>query len=117
MAQQVQEYAVDDWVVHLYYGVGQIKEIDVKPLNGEEVQCYRVKTENSTFWVPVDQADNPRLRPIASQEKVKQVIEVFKDAPNTKNGNGGSKRLSQMDPSPRLPHLCVISPLGACRKS
>lgn len=81
MAEQTEIYSVNDWIVHLYYGVGQIIEIDEKPLAGKNVEYYRVKTENSTFWIPVDQADNPRIRPVASREKVLSALEVLKETP------------------------------------
>jgi RNA polymerase-interacting CarD/CdnL/TRCF family regulator len=37
-------YSTGDWVVHLYYGVGQINRIEVKPILGEDTKCFKVKT-------------------------------------------------------------------------
>jgi RNA polymerase-interacting CarD/CdnL/TRCF family regulator len=81
MKDQTQIYSVNDWIVHQYYGVGQIIEIDEKPLSGKNVEYYRVKTENSTFWIPVDQADNPRIRPLASQKKIREAFKVLREPP------------------------------------
>jgi RNA polymerase-interacting CarD/CdnL/TRCF family regulator len=67
-------YTTGDWVVHLYYGVGQITAIEYKPINGEKQECYKVKTKNSTFWFPTIDCDNPRIRPVVSDEIISKVI-------------------------------------------
>ena len=56
-------FTTGDWVVHLYYGVGQIKAIEEKPIDGEKQDCYKVKTKNSTFWFPtIDEDKRPLNR-------------------------------------------------------
>jgi RNA polymerase-interacting CarD/CdnL/TRCF family regulator len=67
-------YSIDDWVVHTYYGVGQIKRIETKPIHGEDTKCYKVKTKDSTFWFPTTDEDNPRIRPVASKDIIHKVI-------------------------------------------
>lgn len=67
-------YSVDDWIVHTYYGVGQIRRIETKPLHGEDTKCFKVKTKNSIFWFPTTEDENPRIRPVASKEIIKKVI-------------------------------------------
>ena len=67
-------YSVDDWIVHTYYGVGQIKRIEIKPIHGEDTKCYKVKTKNSTFWFPTTDDDTPRIRPVASKDIIHKVI-------------------------------------------
>jgi RNA polymerase-interacting CarD/CdnL/TRCF family regulator len=74
-------YSIDDWVVHSYYGVGQIKRIEVKPINEEDKECYKVKTKDSTFWFPTTDAENPRIRPVATQDMMKKVIRELKRKP------------------------------------
>lgn len=75
-------YSIDDWVVHSYYGVGQIKRIEVKPINEEDKECYKVKTKDSTFWFPTTDAENPRIRPVATQDMMKKVIRELKRKPH-----------------------------------
>ena len=67
-------YSTGDWVVHLHYGVGQINRIEVKPILGEDTKCFKVKTRDSTYWFPTTDTDNPRIRPVASQDVIKKVI-------------------------------------------
>jgi RNA polymerase-interacting CarD/CdnL/TRCF family regulator len=75
-------YSIGDKIVHAYYGVGQIIDIEEKILNGKETTYYVVETRNSTFWLPVDKADNDRIRPIASSETFKNnVTETLKADP------------------------------------
>jgi CarD family transcriptional regulator len=66
-------YAIGDWVVHHTYGISQIKEIEKKPIEGEQTACFRVKTKaGAEWWFPQNGADNPRIRPVASQDMIQQ---------------------------------------------
>lgn len=67
-------YTIDDWIVHTHYGVGQIKRIEVKPIHGEDKKCFKVKTKDSTYWFPTTDTDNPRIRPVASQDIIQKVV-------------------------------------------
>ena len=61
-------YGIGDWIVHHVYGIGQIREIEKKTIRGELVACFRVRAkESAQWWFPKSGADNPRIRPVASQ--------------------------------------------------
>lgn len=77
MAKGTQRYRKGDWIVHVHYGVGQIKGIEKKVWNGDKISYYRVNTKDSTFWIPVGQIDCERLRPIASTKELDQAIKVL----------------------------------------
>lgn len=68
-------YATGDWVVHSFYGVGQIKKIEVRPIQGEDTDCFQVKTKDFTYWFPTHSIDNPRIRPVASRDIIAKVIQ------------------------------------------
>ena len=74
-------YSLGDMVFHRYYGVGQIEGIECKPLNGIEVECFKVKTENGIYWFPTDSLDNPRVHPVASQDAIDEAIKILRSAP------------------------------------
>lgn len=74
-------FSKGEWIVHHYYGVGQVRGVETKELDGEKSKYYRVKTRNSMFWVPVDSEENDRLRPLSSPTEIKQVIRVLKREP------------------------------------
>jgi RNA polymerase-interacting CarD/CdnL/TRCF family regulator len=75
-------YTIGDKIVHAYYGVGQVVGIEEKILNDNTTTYFVVETRNSTFWLPVDKADNERIRPIASSETIeKKVVETLEADP------------------------------------
>ena len=75
------KYSLGDMVVHRYYGVGQIEGIELKPLNGVEAECFKVKTENGIYWFPTNTLENPRVHPVASQELIQRAINILRSAP------------------------------------
>ena len=84
MNQNGQQYAVGQWVVHCQHGVGQIKNIERVPLHGdmeEAEKCFSVQTHDRIFWFPVNQEENPRVRPITSKQKLKEALEVLDELP------------------------------------
>jgi RNA polymerase-interacting CarD/CdnL/TRCF family regulator len=78
MVESLPEYTIGDWVVHHSYGVGQIRNIEVKPIHGEQVKCFRVKTKDSAFWFPKNRPDNPRIRPVVTPDIIQHAIEEMK---------------------------------------
>lgn len=78
MPETVPTYAIGDWVVHNLYGIGQIMDIENRPIRGEKTACFRVKTKDAAFWFPQDQADNPRIRPIATPTVIRRAISALK---------------------------------------
>jgi RNA polymerase-interacting CarD/CdnL/TRCF family regulator len=82
MAKFTSIYSLGDMVVHRYYGIGQIDGIERRRLNGVEVECFKVKTENGDYWFPTASSDNPRVHPVASQELVQRAIEILRSEPH-----------------------------------
>jgi RNA polymerase-interacting CarD/CdnL/TRCF family regulator len=85
--EKTHEYSRGDWIVHSYYGIGQIKGLDKKDVSGEETQYYRVQATDSTFWIPVDQMDSDVLRPLSTPQEIQQAINVLKTPPQEMSGN------------------------------
>jgi RNA polymerase-interacting CarD/CdnL/TRCF family regulator len=81
MSEETPLYSKDDWIVHLVYGIGQIKAVEKKSIAGETRQYYRVKAEESEYWVPVDDANNETVRPLASPKRIKRALRILKKAP------------------------------------
>lgn len=72
-----------DWVVHSYYGVGQIERIEVKPIHEVDTKCFKVMTKDSIYWFPTTDIGNPRIRPVASQEIIDTVIKNLRSKAST----------------------------------
>lgn len=79
--EQSPTFSKGEWIVHHYYGVGQVRGLETKTLDGEQVKYYKVKTRNSLFWVPVAGDDSSRLRPLSSPKEIKRVIRLLKRVP------------------------------------
>jgi RNA polymerase-interacting CarD/CdnL/TRCF family regulator len=74
MAEGLPQYDIGGWVVHQAYGIGQIKKIEVRPIHGKQVKCFRVKTKDGAFWFPKNRPDNPRIRPVVTPDIIQRVI-------------------------------------------
>jgi RNA polymerase-interacting CarD/CdnL/TRCF family regulator len=77
--QQLSTYDVGDWIVHMHYGVGQIKSLEVKCISGEDKKYYRIETEDSTFWMPADQMDSDLLRSVSTAEEIEEAIGLIQE--------------------------------------
>lgn len=91
-------YSVGDWIVHNFYGVGQIKRIEKKPIHGEKVRTFRVRTKDSIYWVPVKKSDNPRIRRVVNKRNLRRAIRTLKSAPQKmkKNYKTRNKRIKEV---------------------
>jgi RNA polymerase-interacting CarD/CdnL/TRCF family regulator len=92
MTEQDQTYAIGDWVVHLTYGVGQVKKIEKKPIGDTIKKCYHVRTDDGVFWLPIDNDDNVRVRPIAGPIRIQRALNFLKEAPKKMAANFQSRR-------------------------
>ena len=84
MSDGSHHYDIGQWVVHSRYGVGQIKKIENIPLHADpdaEEQCFQVQTGGGVFWFPVEQHDNPRIRPVITKNKLISALKIFEEAP------------------------------------
>lgn len=92
MSELEQTYAIGDWVVHLTYGVGQVKKIEKKPIGGTMKKCYHVRTDDGVFWLPIENDDNARVRPIAGPKRIQRALNFLKKAPKKMAANFQSRR-------------------------
>jgi len=80
-------YSEGDWIVHSYYGVGQIKGVEVKGISGEETSYYRIETTDSTFWMPVDQINGDKSRALSDPEEIRNAISTLQMPPKEMSSN------------------------------
>ena len=67
MKIQSSAYSKGDWIVHTHYGVGQVRGIEKKVLDGENKLFFRVKTFDGVYWLSVVRTDVEYIRPITSE--------------------------------------------------
>lgn len=78
---QQSTYAKGDWIVHARYGVGQVRELEQKELEGEKLTFHRVETFDGEYWLAVSGADVDYIRPIASEYQIKRALTLVRKAP------------------------------------
>jgi CarD family transcriptional regulator len=75
------EYSKGDWLVHPSYGIGQVKKIEKKKIEGRKIEFYRVEGENVTYWLPVGELQSSRVRQLASKKEFRKAIKLLERAP------------------------------------
>jgi RNA polymerase-interacting CarD/CdnL/TRCF family regulator len=83
MTSAVQHYEVGEWIVHANYGVGQIKGVETKSLDGREYNFLIVEALNCKYWLPVNKTDVEHVRPLSTEENFKSALKLIKKKPDT----------------------------------
>jgi len=96
-------FSKGDWIVHARYGVGQVKGIEKKELEGEQKLFFKVKTFDGVYWLSVVKTDVEYIRPITSEYKLKRALTIMRRPPKglPENHTERSKLISETlrDPS------------------
>ena len=79
MSKKSAQYKKGDWIVHTFYGVGQITGIEKKEIEEQSQRYYKVDTKNSTYFIPTENLDNTRLRSISSKYMLRKAINAIKE--------------------------------------
>lgn len=65
-------FNIGNKVIHCTFGLGEITQIEEKPINGHLTNCYVVHITDMTVWVPVDGPEQNSLRlPTPTEEFLK----------------------------------------------
>lgn len=81
MSSSLDTFEVGDWIVHNWYGVGEIKKVEERPIHGEEIDCYRVKTKDAIYWLPIENAVNDRTRRVVNKSRFRKAMKALKGKP------------------------------------
>lgn len=81
MSESTLPYVKGEWIVHALYGIGQIMKTENRPINGRNQRCFLVKTRDCEYWVAVGTADNPRIRPVVSPERLRRALTALRKEP------------------------------------
>lgn len=81
MASDKKTYSMGDWIVHVFYGLGQVIGTDKKKLEGENQSFLKVKTSDSIYWIPITNIDITRIRPLASRKQIRYALTLIKKPP------------------------------------
>lgn len=83
MNVQETTYEKGDWIVHAIYGVGQVRDLEKKELDGEKKAFYRVKTFNGEYWLSATRTDVEYIRPITSEYKINRALTMIRQTPES----------------------------------
>jgi RNA polymerase-interacting CarD/CdnL/TRCF family regulator len=61
--------------------------IEEKPIGGTLQKCYHVRTNDGVFWLPINNDDNERVRPIAGPKRIQRALNTLKRAPKKMPAN------------------------------
>ena len=86
------EYSKGDWLVHPSYGIGQVKKVEKKHIEGKKIEFYRVEGENTTYWLPVGKLEGSRVRSLASRRQFRKAIKLLKKAPRAMDPDHTKRR-------------------------
>jgi len=64
-------YEIGDKVIHCTYGLGEIIKLEEKNINDRPTDCYVVRINDMTIWIPTDDEQNSLRLPSTSEEFVK----------------------------------------------
>ena len=116
MDVQQSTYTKGDWIVHAHYGVGQVRDLEKKELEGERQVFHHVETFDGEYWLSVSGTDVKYIRPIASEYQIKRALTMVRKTPeelpdsHTKRG----KMISEAIKDPSLyTKACMIRDLNA----
>jgi RNA polymerase-interacting CarD/CdnL/TRCF family regulator len=65
-------FKVGNQVIHCTFGLGEITNIEEKTINGKQENCYVVRMNDLTIWIPMDDPEQNSLRePTPPEEFIK----------------------------------------------
>jgi RNA polymerase-interacting CarD/CdnL/TRCF family regulator len=70
-------FKIGDHVIHCSFGLGQITQIEEKPIHGNLTNCYVVRIADMTVWVPVDDSQKNSLRLPTPPEKFIKTLPIL----------------------------------------
>ena len=71
-------FNIGDTVIHWTYGLGEIAQIDEKPINGQQTDCYVFQTSDMSIWIPIDQLQQHSLRTPTPPEEFVNLYAILK---------------------------------------
>jgi RNA polymerase-interacting CarD/CdnL/TRCF family regulator len=110
MSEKVKSFRKGDWVSHLHHGVGQVEGKEKKVLDGESRDYYKVQTRNGVYWIPTDNIDTERIRPVVSEEKLQKALATLESPPEVMDGKHTVRknRIIEVQEKGDILELCTL---------
>lgn len=110
MSDKSKPFKKGDWVSHLQYGVGQVEGKEVKSLDGEDQEYFKVQTRNGVYWIPTDTLDPDRIRPVVSEKKLQKAISILESPAEVMDSKHAArkKRIDEVTAEGDLEGFCSL---------
>ena len=82
VAKKALRFEIGDWIVHDYYGVGEVVDIVDKVLDEHQETFFKVSTAEIEYWLPSDKAEAEHIKPIRSEKEFNQAIQIISKPPD-----------------------------------
>ncbi|MCB2209963.1 hypothetical protein KQH62_03610 [bacterium] len=80
-SKKTAKFKVGDWLVHHYYGVGEVKGILEKGVDEDRQTFYKVKTNKIVYWLPVGEEDSDHIEPLRTKKDFKAALKTIAAKP------------------------------------
>jgi CarD family transcriptional regulator len=74
-------YSTGDWLVHTFYGVGQVLGLEEKEMDGEINKYLKVETFNGIYWLSMKNISTRRVRPVSAKSTFKNSLSAIRKKP------------------------------------
>lgn len=110
MTEEQKTFSKGDWVSHLHHGVGQVEGIEKKSLGGESKEYYKVQTRNGVYWIPTDNVETERIRPVVSEKMLQKAIGILESPPERMDSKHTNRknRITEVTTDGNLPGFCAL---------
>ncbi|MFO8037027.1 MAG: CarD family transcriptional regulator [Anaerolineales bacterium] len=110
MTAEKKKYKKGDWVFHLYHGVGEVEGVEEKELGGDIETYYKVKARNGVYWIPIEEEESERIRPVASNKELKRALNILKSPPEEMADKHTTRksRITQVTKEGELVGFCAL---------
>ena len=76
-------YHVGDKVIHVAHGLGEVVHIEEKTIHGRSTNCYVVRTQDLTVWIPIDDLQQNSLRMPATPDEFERLFVILNSPSET----------------------------------
>jgi CarD family transcriptional regulator len=98
-----------DWIVHPRHGIGQIRRLEEKTVDGENQPYIRVEGPKYDWWIAVETVDEKPIRPLRKPSTFKRALRLLKKDAKELPQEAKQRRRHIMDV------LSTGSPAALCR--
>lgn len=85
-------FAKGEWIVHPAYGVGQVEKREVKRVDGEDIEYYRVEGDQTTYWLIADRPTESNVRRLSTSKEFRRALKLLTEEPREMDANFRERR-------------------------